>query len=247
MEGALVNSESMQELHASNTAADCMSVPAPAEPADTGEQRRPALQVVNPALLEESCEDAPAPGQVLEALLFASDTPLSGGRLADLVGTSVGEIEQIIAELNEKYALGGASFRVQAIARGYQLMTLPAFAPWLARLDKQRGQSRLTGAALEVLAVVAYKQPIIRAEIEAIRGVSCGDTLNRLREMGLIKIVGRAEIVGRPLLYGTTRKFLDVFGLADLEELPPMEALTLRRAPRSAEAASAELRAAAGA
>ena len=85
------------------------------------------------------------------------------------------------------------------------------------------------------MSIIAYKQPVIRADIEAIRGVGCGEVVNRLREMGLIKIVGRAEIVGRPILYGTTRKFLDVFGLADLDDLPPLETLTLRRpSPRVA-------------
>jgi segregation and condensation protein B len=93
----------------------------------------------------------------------------------------------------------------------------------------QRAQTRLSPAALETLSIIAYKQPIIRADIEAIRGVAVGEVLNRLREMGLVRIVGRAEVVGRPLLYGTTKKFLDVFGLADLEDLPPLEALNLRR------------------
>jgi segregation and condensation protein B len=121
------------------------------------------------------------------------------------------------------------SFRIEEIARGYQMMTLPRFQPWLAKLTAQRVQTRLSPAALETLSIVAYKQPIIRADIEAIRGVAAGEVLNRLREMGLVRIVGRAEVVGRPLLYSTTKKFLDVFGLADLDDLPPLEALNLRR------------------
>lgn len=191
---------------------------------------------------------APTAEQVLEALLFASDSPLSAARLAELAGFELTamRVEQLLEVLNERYAANGASFRVQHIARGYQLLTLADFAPWLTKLDKQRHQSRLSGATLEALAIVAYKQPVIRADIEAIRGVACGDVLNRLREMGLVKIIGRAEIVGRPLLYGTTRKFLDVFGLADLDELPPMEALSLRRASAALDETRA-LRAAAGA
>lgn len=195
----------------------------------------------------------PEPTQIIEALLFASDAPLSLARLTELVdGGSQTEVRCWIADLNLKYTTAGLAFRIEEIARGYQMLTLPAFRPWLARLERQRSHSRLSDAAVETLAIVAYKQPIIRADIEAIRGVACGDVLNRLREVGLVKVVGRAEVVGRPMLYGTTRKFLDQFGLADLDDLPPMEALTLRRAPAIADAPGApepasEPRAAAGA
>jgi segregation and condensation protein B len=185
------------------------------------------------------------PQQIVEALLFASDAPLSLARLTELAncGTQT-EVRCWIADLNLKYTTAGLAFRIEEIARGYQMLTLPAFRPWLMRLDKQRSQTRLSDAALETLAIIAYKQPIIRADIEAIRGVACGEVLHRLREAGLIKIAGRAEVVGRPMLYGTTRKFLDQFGLADLDDLPPMEALTLRRGPAlvkdTPEAADAE-------
>ncbi|MCK4342773.1 MAG: SMC-Scp complex subunit ScpB [Phycisphaerae bacterium] len=176
------------------------------------------------------------PAQVIEALLFASDTPLSAARLAELSGMgSAGQVRVHVAALNEKYAAAGLSFRIEAISRGYQMLTLPAYRPWLVKLNKHRGQTRLSPAALETLSIVAYKQPVIRADVEAIRGVACGEVLNRLREMGLLKIIGRAEIVGRPMLYGTTRKFLDIFGLADLDDLPPMETLTLRRPEPPAE------------
>jgi segregation and condensation protein B len=189
---------------------------------------------------EPAAESAPAiaaklngeatPAQIIEALLFSSDTPLSLNRLSELVGErSTTQIRLHIADLNDKYTAAGLSFRIEEIARGYQMMTQPRFKPWLARLVKQQAQTRLSGAALETLSIVAYKQPVIRADIEAIRGVACGEVLNRLREMGLVRIVGRAEIVGRPMLYGTTRKFLDTFGLADLDDLPPMEMLSLRR------------------
>lgn len=189
-----------------------------------------------------------APAQVIEALLFASDTPLSAARLAELAGSgSAASVRQHIAELNERYAAAGLSFSIEAIAGGFQMMTRPQFRPWLARLNQQRAQMRLSPAALETLAIVAYKQPIIRADVEAIRGVACGEVLNRLREMGLVRIVGRAEIVGRPMLYGTTRRFLDVFGLADLDDLPPMEALALRRPAAEPEPAPAVPVAAAGA
>jgi segregation and condensation protein B len=176
------------------------------------------------------------PAQIIEALLFAADAPLSAARLSELAGgLSQRQVHEHVEQLNAKYAAAGLSFRIEAIARGYQMMTRPEYRTWVVKLNHQRLQTRLSAAALEALSIVAYKQPIIRAEIEAIRGVACGDVLNRLREMGLLRIVGRAEIVGRPMLYGTTRKFLDVFGLADLDDLPPMEALTLRRPPATAD------------
>ncbi len=174
------------------------------------------------------------PAQIVEALLFSSDTPLSASRLAELSGFgSVTEIRLHIEELNEKYRLAGLTFRIEEIARGYHMLTQPQYHQWLAKLNKHHAQSRLTPAALEALSIVAYKQPVIRADIEAVRGVGCGEVLNRLRETGLVRIIGRADIVGRPMLYGTTRKFLDAFGLADLDDLPPMETLTLR--PRASQ------------
>ena len=173
--------------------------------------------------------DAIEPQQVVEALLFASDAPLSAARLAEMVGSgTAGEVKKHIETLNTRYHDAGMSFQIEKIAGGYRMMTLPAFRPWLKKLIKHRGNMRLTDAALETLAIVAYKQPVIRADVEAIRGVACGEVLNRLREIGLIRIAGRADVVGRPILYGTTRKFLDVFGMAGLDELPPMEALVLR-------------------
>jgi segregation and condensation protein B len=176
-----------------------------------------------------SAEDV-SPAQIIEALLFSSDRPLSATRLAELSGVgSIREVRLHIADLNAKYLVSKLSFRIEAIARGYQMLTQPRYRPWLARLHQEQARTRLSPAALETLSIVAYKQPVIRADVEAIRGVGCGEVLSRLREMGLVRIVGRAEIVGRPILYGTTREFLDVFGLADLEDLPPMEALTYRR------------------
>jgi segregation and condensation protein B len=179
-----------------------------------------------------SAEDV-SPAQIIEALLFSSDRPLSATRLAELAGVgSIQEVRLHVADLNAKYLAAGLSFRIEAIARGYQMLTQPRYRPWLARLHQEQARTRLSPAALETLSIVAYKQPVIRADVEAIRGVGCGEVLGRLREMGLVRIVGRAEIVGRPILYGTTREFLDVFGLADLEDLPPMEALTYRRSSR---------------
>jgi segregation and condensation protein B len=180
--------------------------------------------------------DALEAARVIEALLFSSDVPLTAVRLAELVGSCTpGLVRKHIAALNEKYEGAGLSFRIEPIARGYQMMTLPDFSSWVAKLHKQHSETRLSAAALETLSIIAYKQPVIRADVEAIRGVASGDVIGRLRDIGLVRVVGRAEVVGRPLLYGTTRRFLDVFGLVDLDDLPPMEALRLKAASKPVE------------
>ena len=177
-----------------------------------------------PSGVQESAAPADqqaTPESIVEAVLFAAETPLAGAKIADLVGqTKTGEIKQHIAALNAKYEQQGASFRIEELAGGFQLLTLPIYNEWIAKLSRARQETRLSQAALETLAVVAYKQPILRADVEAIRGVAVGEVLNRLREVNLVKIVGRADDIGRPLLYGTTKKFLDVFGLASLDNLP---------------------------
>ena len=161
---------------------------------------------------------------IVEALLFATDSPLPAGKIAQLVGTKdAGEVKRRIEILNQRYAEVGASFRVEAIAKGYQMHTLPVYHRWVVKLHKSRAESRLSAAALETLAVVAYRQPVLRADIEAVRGVAVGDMLARLRDTSLIRIVGRAEEIGRPLLYGTTRRFLEVFGLERIEDLPEID------------------------
>lgn len=166
-----------------------------------------------------------SPQSVVEALLLATDEPLPAAKIAQLLGVGdASDVKEHIEKLNERYEREGASFRIEAIAKGYQLLTLPAYDVWIKKLHKARDDSRLSPAALETLAIVAYKQPIMRADVEAIRGVAVGDMLARLRDMGLVRIVGRAEEVGRPLLYGTTTKFLDVFGLSSLKDLPKVDA-----------------------
>ena len=179
-------------------------------------------------IVAEPAEDAAVKQQrgVIEAILFSSDTPVSAAKLAEMLeDCTPSKVRKHIEALNEKYAAAELTFRIEQIARGYQMMTLPEYHEWLDKLNNHRQETRLSGAALETLSIIAYKQPVIRADIEAIRGVASGEVVNRLREMGLVRILGRAEIVGRPLLYGTTKKFLDIFGLADLDDLPSMEAL----------------------
>lgn len=167
---------------------------------------------------------APPIAAIVEALLFSTDAPLPARRVADLVeGADAGDVKQAIDELNARYEREGASFRIRGIANGFQMMTVAEFDPWVARLHKSRADSRLSQAALETLAIIAYRQPVMRADIEAIRGVAVGDVLGRLRDLNLVKIVGRAEEIGRPLLYGTTRRFLEVFGLSSLDDLPKIE------------------------
>ena len=167
---------------------------------------------------------------VVEAMVFSSSAPLVPKRIAEIAGArNAGEVRDAIERLNARYEAGGFSFQIVKLAGGYQMLTRPEYDAWVAKLDQQQHHNRLGDAALETLAIVAYRQPIIRADIEAIRGVACGEVLTRLREHGLIRITGRAEVVGRPLLYGTTKRFLEVFGLGGLEDLPPMEQFGMRQ------------------
>ncbi|MHC4641593.1 MAG: SMC-Scp complex subunit ScpB [Planctomycetota bacterium] len=167
----------------------------------------------------------PTEESVVEAVLFVSDEPLTPNRLADIVGTSVKHIREHINNLNEQYQANSNAFRIEEIAGGYQLLTLSSYNPWLKKLLRVRNDSKLSPASLETLAIIAYKQPVIRADIEAIRGVAVGEVVRSLMYKGLVKIVGRAEVLGRPMLYGTTKKFLEVFGLNTLKDLPKIEEL----------------------
>jgi len=162
---------------------------------------------------------------VIEAVLFASDEPLTVKRLAGIVETGNRQIREHIDALNDKYQAGNSSFRIEQIAGGYQMLTLSVYNNWLKKLLRARDESKLSSAALETLAIIAYKQPVIRADIEAIRGVAVGEMVRSLMYKGLVKIVGRAEVLGRPMLYGTTRKFLETFGLNSLKDLPKTEEL----------------------
>jgi segregation and condensation protein B len=165
----------------------------------------------------------------VEAALWATDRPLSAGRLSEaLEGIGAKMVNAAVASLNEHYEKTNRSFRIEALAGGWQVVTLPRFAPVVAALQKTRAQTRLTPAALEALSIIAYRQPVLRADIEAIRGVACGEVLRSLMERRMIKIVGRAEVLGRPMLYGTTKLFLEVFGLASIKDLPKAEELGLK-------------------
>jgi segregation and condensation protein B len=162
---------------------------------------------------------------VIEAVLFASDESLTIPRLAKIVETSTKQVRDAIKSLNQKYKTNNSAFRVEQIAGGVQMLTLSAYNNWLRKLLRVRDDSKLSPAALESLAIIAYKQPVIRADIEAIRGVAAGEMIRSLMYKGLVKIVGKAEVLGRPMLYGTTKKFLEVFGLNSLKDLPKIDEL----------------------
>lgn len=157
----------------------------------------------------------------VEAVLFFTAVPLTTRKIADLAGLDDGtQARTIIRNLNKCYNEQNRAFHVKRIAGGYQLLTRPQFSKWLRRLEHIPKPTRLSSPAMETLAVVAYRQPIIKADIEAVRGVSCGEMLRQLLEKGLVKISGRSEELGRPYLYSTTRDFLVHFGLNSLEQLP---------------------------
>lgn len=134
--------------------------------------------------------------------------------------TAAGIIERSIADLNSQYQATGRAFRIESVAGGYRLMTVSSLAPVVARFHRARAAGKLSRPAIETLAIIAYKQPITRAHLESIRGVNCGEVLRSLMDRRLVIIKGRAEELGRPMLYGTSREFLDAFGLPSLKDLP---------------------------
>ena len=165
----------------------------------------------------------------VEAALMATDRPLPASRLSDALGKiGVKAIQQATEELNTFYEQTGRSFRIETVAGGCQILTLPDYEDVLSSLYRTRAETRLSPAALETLAIIAYKQPILRADVESIRGVACGEVIRGLMDRQLLKIVGRAEELGRPMLYGTTKRFLELFGLSSLKDLPKVEELKLK-------------------
>lgn len=170
--------------------------------------------------------------QRLEAILWMAREPMPSRRLAQHAQLTDGtEARTLVRKLNRVYDESGRAFRVEQIAGGYQLLTRRQFAPWLRRLTHVPPPERLSAPTMETLAVVAYRQPVLRAEIEAIRGVNCGEILRQLMERDLVRIGGRSNELGRPYLYTTTKRFLQLFGLQSLEELP--RACVLRNDSRS--------------
>jgi len=168
-------------------------------------------------------ETGASPKSIIEALLFASDRPLTLQKLAEVSGLGAQTVRVSIEELNREYEDQGHSYAIEEIGGGFQILTLPEFSQWVGALTRSEVESRLSKAALETLAIVAYKQPVLRAEVDAIRGVQSGQIIRTLMEKGLVRITGRKEVAGRPMLYGTTRKFLEAFGLRSVGDLPKAE------------------------
>lgn len=168
----------------------------------------------------------------LEAVLLVADGALAGRRLAQLATLAdAAEARELVERLNAAYDAVGSAFRIERVASGYQLLTRPEFAFWLDKLHQRQGELKLSPPAMETLSIVAYRQPITRADIEAIRGVQCAEMLKQLMERGLVRIGGEDDSLGRPYLYETTRKFLELFGLRGLDDLPMADRL---RRPSSA-------------
>jgi len=163
---------------------------------------------------------------LVEAALFAADEPLTTRKLASVAGLADGnEARRLVRKLHALFERDGSAFQVEEVAGGFQLYTRPQYQRWLVRFKRTGLDIRLSPAGRETLAIVAYRHPIMRADIEAIRGVQCGDVLRLLMEKGLIRIAGRHDSLGRPVLYGTTKKFLQLFGLKSLKDLPQIEQL----------------------
>ena len=161
---------------------------------------------------------------IIEALVFSSESPLPLTKIREIIpGLAPKQINSIIEYLNEQYRQGGRSYEIREIAGGYQMFTMPEFAAFVDKLFQEKQQSRLTQKALETLAIVAYKQPVTRHEIEEIRGVNVDGVMKTLMSRSLVTISGRAQAPGSPFLYKTTRKFLDYFGLKSLDDLPKLK------------------------
>lgn len=194
------------------------------------EEQMPAVMVDEPSRVQvQSINDSEplAPEQakkIIEALLFASSKPMTAAEIRKVLkSVTVKEIENLIAELSAEYVRDGRSFEIIPIANGYEIATKREFAPWIFRVELQKKAKQVTQSALETLSILAYKQPITRAEIEELRGVDVSGVMTTLTERNFIKIVGKKEVPGRPFLYGTTEKFLEHFGLKSLEELPNIQ------------------------
>lgn len=174
--------------------------------------------------------------RIIEALLFASEAPLTPADLARAdEGLDEERVEAAVAELRAEYDREQRAFTIHEVGGGYQLLTRPEYAPVLERFDSVPASQRLSGPALETLAIIAYRQPVGRAEVEEIRGVGAGGVLKTLQERGLVEVVGRSEALGRPLLYGTTQFFLQHFGFRSIDDLPRSDELPIVLARREAE------------
>ena len=162
--------------------------------------------------------------KIIETLLFITDRPVKPGRLAEVVETvSAKQVLAIIEELTREYAQTGRAVQIVEVGGGFQMATKPEYGRWVRKLYNEKMTTKLSNAALETLAIIAYKQPITRAEMESIRGVDVAGPLERLLERGLVRVVGKKDTIGRPMVYGTTDEFLRMFGLNKVSELPDLQ------------------------
>jgi len=160
---------------------------------------------------------------IIEALLFISGEPINVDTLREILEIEKTRLDGLLRELESEYSLKNSGILIIEVAGGFQMVTNPAFAPWVKKLMATAIPTRLSHQSLETLSIIAYKQPITKAEIEAIRGVNSDGVIKTLLDRRLIKILGRKEAPGRPLMYGTTKEFLHCFGLKDLSELPTLK------------------------
>jgi segregation and condensation protein B len=175
------------------------------------------------AMTDWTLSDLRALRGILEALLFVATDPIPITRFVSLLGAvAKSQVEEALTALQYEYEQEGRGLQLVEVAGGYKLVTKAEFAPWLKRMEKTKAPAKLSRSALESLAIIAYKQPIVRGEIEQIRGVETSGVLRTLLERKLVRIVGRKEEPGRPIMYGTTKFFLEHFGLRDLSQLPPL-------------------------
>ncbi len=162
---------------------------------------------------------------IIESLLFASDTPITIDKIKSVLETADRKtIREALTSLAEEYESGKRGFFLTEVAGGFQVRTRPEYRQWIRRLKETR-PARLSRAALETLAIIAYKQPVLRSDVEYLRGVDSGGTLRTLFERRLIRVMGRKDLPGRPMIYGTTKQFLEIFDLKDLNELPTLKDL----------------------
>ena len=174
--------------------------------------------------MSESAAPAPAPIHVLEAILFASDTPVEPERIREVLDLPSADAARDVAErLRARLDDEGRPLQIVEVGGGYRMVTRPELAPWLVRLARARTRQRLSRPALETLAIISYRQPVSRPEIDAVRGVNSDAVLESLLDRRVIRIAGRRDAPGRPFLYETTREFLVAFGLRDLGDLPKVE------------------------
>ena len=204
-----------------------MTLVEPASVLDGGEVPEPEV-VAQEAVAETMSSQAVAIDvrelkAILEAVLFVSPEPVPIARLMSIVGTvSKSEVVQALGILTHDLDQDGRGIQLVQVAGGYRLVTKQEYGPWLKRMDKAKAAQKLSRSALESLAIIAYKQPLVRSEIEEIRGVETSGVLRTLCERKLVRIVGRKDVPGRPIMYGTTKFFLEHFGLQDLSQLPPL-------------------------